>query len=724
MSYTANLIKSPHEISFSGNAITFSFAISPYSSIEQSMDIRLNVRVLVEQVFGSNLFTEVKAQPYLPNGNGKIDIDISSILDPYLEYFTPRLTQLNPVQAINQRKRFRIDYLLQIDNLPVGTVQQSEIFNVCKGGMSYDSFHPSLLFTQHITDNQRPLFFPIQKEYTGTKEVRFMFWMYPFTDQAPLKVVYKVYYEDNSIGTKTIDRTITLSKWGIGCVAAGYEQCKLQLIAPTKTPVRYTVEIQRSASNEVVIAPITFWIDHRSFYNTSTLLYRNSLGGIDTIRMRGQIDVEQEYSRENAVQTVPPNTYNNLNLFGEAIAVQNEEIPSYKGDTGFLRREMIDRLRDLFLSLQVIEEKDGKLIPVVLKNGKTKFFANRDTLLSLQIEWQHAYTNEYFTPSGLITLPNACPAMEELKVIQRNRRTLQIMYSIPVPYDRVEFEINNGIDVARFITTGNSGSFITDFVNPSSGAPVNITVRGRVLCNEDVDPVDAGPWLARIIQVIANSLPVAVDDLFNIASGQTGPIQLVGSVLTNDYDPDGDALEVVSQSNQTTTQGGTFSIAANGIVTYSPPNINYVGTDSFTYQVREVGGTATSTATVRISVGGAAVGIFARLVLRNSNTSSSEFVTISYGEFWIEFFADTALTVPIDVTALNLTINYDEILFTQQYDGSNDTNVTAKTINPTGTRVRIFEGNFFEQYVDQFQPSPLTTTYSFVIKPGTGYIPV
>lgn len=88
-----------------------------------------------------------------------------------------------------------------------------------------------------------------------------------------------------------------------------------------------------------------------------------------------------------------------------------------------------------------------------------------------------------------------------------------------------------------------------------------------------------------------NSLPVAVDDL----AVSTGNAVLI-DVLTNDFDPNDDALTVEIKD---APSAGTATVQAGGQILYTP-NANYAGTDTFTYKVSDGRG-GTASARVRIT---------------------------------------------------------------------------------------------------------------------------
>jgi len=80
----------------------------------------------------------------------------------------------------------------------------------------------------------------------------------------------------------------------------------------------------------------------------------------------------------------------------------------------------------------------------------------------------------------------------------------------------------------------------------------------------------------------ANKMPVGVTDVYTIDEDTP----LTGNVLTNDYDPDGNDIHVTAGTFDTTH--GKIVIQANGDFTYTP-NLNYMGTDSFEYQLCDNG---------------------------------------------------------------------------------------------------------------------------------------
>jgi VCBS repeat-containing protein len=91
-----------------------------------------------------------------------------------------------------------------------------------------------------------------------------------------------------------------------------------------------------------------------------------------------------------------------------------------------------------------------------------------------------------------------------------------------------------------------------------------------------------------------NQAPVAVNDLYLVA--MNGSLDF--NPLTNDSDPDGDAISLVSVD--TTGLNGTLIVNQDGSLSYQAPFL-YSGNDTFTYTITDGNG-GTSTATVIMCV--------------------------------------------------------------------------------------------------------------------------
>lgn len=163
--------------------------------------------------------------------------------------------------------------------------------------------------------------------------------------------------------------------------------------------------------------------------------------------------------------------------------------------------------------------------------------------------------------------------------------------------------VNNAIDVLVNDTDADGNVLTVNAVTqPVSGTVAIGTGGANVLYTPNpnsggVDPFtytisDGAATSQATVAVTVNRFPVAASDAITVAVDSTNnPV----AVLTNDRDPDGNALSIIAVSQPAR---GTTSISTGNII-YSP-SAGIFGTDPFTYTISD--GLLTSTATVTTTV--------------------------------------------------------------------------------------------------------------------------
>lgn len=748
------ILKQPYQVNFSGNPITYSFAFTPYSTPEKKLDLKMNI--IIEKEVGSytDVFTEIKSDIFFPDDNGVISLNIDTIVDAYLEFYTPRYSQTAPIKVEKQSARFRVRALTQIDGVQLGQTIVSNTIIVIKGGLAYEQNNMSAFLVRNVSLSKQPLDFNSEPIHITPLCKKYLTWLYFINVSVEQKVVYTFYFDNAPNLTHTAlvpgfakdgdiyqaDVTIksllegnTLNAYVNSAVATGMSQFTLY---------KYSVSV-KSMNDFVIIRPVFYNIDFRRHFNnrsfadsqnnsySKVLLYHNSLGGLQTLELLGEIEKQAEYSSTNAQIVPPPSGMRNSFLVRKVQSSDTLETEKFIGNTTFVSEAFLNSLRDLLLSRSVFEIKNNSFVPVVINKKNVKFYSNRDSLYSMAIEWQNAFSNTFYTPDKSIYNFTVCPALDLFSVTQISKTRLQILWAMPLPYDLIGVEVDNGATTDVITLNGNAGSQIINFTNPAVTNPVNITVRGYVICNPDVVPADKGAATVLIINAFANLAPIAVADVFSIAGGYNTPQLLPGSVLDNDYDVDGDAIEAVPVAGGVTAEGGAYSLALDGKITYTPPTSLFNGVDTFNYSIREVGNPGvTVSAGVTINVGniGLGNGFYARIAVVNHVEQTSGNSLLVTETILIRFFADPACTIPKDATGLGVILNvnnrsyrrknYAQILFD---------NTIVQTYLATGTEINIFNGLTYHRYVSfsgSITPYIVEDFRVFTLAAGAGYIPV
>ncbi len=724
------LLRQPYQVSFSGNPVAFTFIVTPYTSVEHAEDIGLNITVEVEETFNTQVFTAARQDIYLPDPNGVVEIDVQYILQAYVSQYIPALNLSTAALCEGQTRRYRLSYQLIVNGNLATQLATTGILNVIKSGMPNEEWHPKKFFTEYISNKKLFLRYGYPEEKVHADELKFLNFIYPAENPLVLKVYAEVYYHDNSLEAKDISAPFSCLQWQIMITPAGFQQLGLDtLVNDGRIPLFYDISVVDTTYTKQV-APQRFVLDYRNFYNTYNIMYAGSLGGIETLRLRGLIEASADYARTNAERVQPSNYFAAGVLQSPVATSYASESEKFTGDTGFIPQEKLDRLRDLFLSRDCLYEiRGGRLLPIAIDGKTVKLYTTTDKLYSMSIDWRNAFTNEYYAPDNLLASVSAtCPVPESFFVRQVQKSYLQVLWGLEPEYDQVQIEFPGDSGQEMTILDGNTGQQRIYFKNPKVANPADtsaITVRARTVCNSDVDPISVSAWVTVGLVPVGNYPPVAIDDNFTMLRGITTITLLDGNLLTNDYDPDGDPIECVPVNNQTTQKGGKITITRDGKPAYGAPDALFEGEDTYQYQIREVNNPAvTATGYVRITVGSPTSGsvVYARIVLRNVITTrkqatgaggSFNLADLTTGEVWIDFFADAIGTLPVDVTALALIMNY--VITTTIYNPQTTNGQTTGT----GTKTKIFQGELAAKNL----AGTLFFDYTreFKLAAGTGY---
>ena len=725
------LLRKPYEVAFSGNPVAFTFIVTPYTDVEHGQDIGLNVTVEVEEGFNTQVFTAARQDIYLPDAKGQIEIPVQHILQAYLTQYVPSLNLSTAVVCEGQTRRYRITYQL-IANKAIATQSTTtEIFTVIKSGMPYEEWHPKRFFTDYISNKNLFLRYTIAEEKVHADELKFLNWLYPSDAREPMKAIARVQYSNNSQEQKDISALFSCNKWQICITPAGFRQLGLDALGTNnRIPLSYDISVV-NAQGAIIVAPQRFVLDYRNFYNTYNIMYAGSLGGIETLRLRGQVEAHAEYQKTIVDRVTPSNYFERGILQSPSAATYATENEKFTGDTGFIPKQKMDRLRDLFLSRDCLYEvRNGKLIPIAIDAKSVKLFTTTDKLYSMSIDWRNGFTNEYYAPDNLLSAVSAtCPSPVSFFVRQIQKSYLQVLWALEPEYYQVQIQFpgNSGQEVTTL--QGNTGQEKIFFKNPRIAFPANlspITVRARTVCNSDISPASVSAWVDVSLTPVGNYAPIAIDDNFTMPRGITTLTQLDGNVLANDYDPDGDPIKCVPVNNDSTGKGGKITIAADGKVAYSAPTSVFEGEDTYYYTIQQVDDpTVTASAFVRIIVGSPTTGsvVYAKIVFRNvvsqwqivGGPPLPSTIYVTKAQVWVDFFADALGSLPVDVTSLNLTINYQTTL---KYVTPAVSTVQSHTAAATGDKKMIHQDTVSVQYgTGNF----INYNIEFKLTAGTGY---
>jgi hypothetical protein len=135
--------------------------------------------------------------------------------------------------------------------------------------------------------------------------------------------------------------------------------------------------------------------DTRVFDNEKVFFYRNSFSAYDTFRFLGKSETNLEYERAagNTIREEKDTFFN-----APARQFGSKETESCKANSGWISLTEKQCLRELLLSTEAYEQIGKELFRILVKSAKvTPFLKDGEYLYNLEIEYERAYQNSFFS---------------------------------------------------------------------------------------------------------------------------------------------------------------------------------------------------------------------------------------------------------------------------------------------------------------------------------------
>ncbi len=135
--------------------------------------------------------------------------------------------------------------------------------------------------------------------------------------------------------------------------------------------------------------------DSRVFDNEKVFFYRNSFSAYDTFRFLGKSETNLEYERV-AGSTIREEKESFFNAPDRQFS--SKETESCKANSGWISLTEKQCLRELLLSTEAYEQIGKEMFRIVVKTAKvTPFLKDGEYLYNLEIEYERAYQNSFFS---------------------------------------------------------------------------------------------------------------------------------------------------------------------------------------------------------------------------------------------------------------------------------------------------------------------------------------
>jgi hypothetical protein len=397
------VVKRPNDKCWSGNPIHYQI----YSAAaEADSTIVFEIMIMFKRNDAAD-YSEIITLPYNPvQGTAKFDLD--EVLEGLLEYETPGIPDDNeyasPTTCRKQTGKFYIKFREVTTAVPdpVWTTSESAFERfIIKGGISFQKWRGDNYWVNYFEPHKPFLTWQQSGRLASKNERMYLAW-YNYTTYADsyLKMRRTAYFSD---GTEIVtDLNCPAAPDEVILFPSGYGQLKLADIDSTKRIHYWELQMWNINLGIAISEKFRYYLDNRNDKNGVTLNYRNSLGGLDSARIRGVIVFDLDRKFESAEGIVNHNYFEGNHIDPRIKAANSTETLIYKGDIGYLNKEEQDRLRDTHFRRECWWEQEKKWLPVMILTGAQKLKASNDSLWSLPIEFCIADGGDkYYTPASV-----------------------------------------------------------------------------------------------------------------------------------------------------------------------------------------------------------------------------------------------------------------------------------------------------------------------------------
>lgn len=446
--------KRPNDRCWSGNPIHYLlYSAAAEADATNYFEIRVKFKRTDEAAY-SNIVT----LPYKPV-SGTAKVDIQDILDGLMEHELPYLPTSTSWPSPNFSNKATGLFYIEFREITTAapdpawdTTESAEECFVIKGGISFEKWRGDNYWVNYFDVVLPFLSWQESGRLHSEDELMWLSWLNLNDDivESEIKVQLTVTFTDGSEDVSELDCAVPLNN--IAYFPCGYEQLQLGDIDNTKVVHYWELQVVKVSTNptEPLSQVFRIYLDNRNDYNAVNLHYRNSLGGIDSARVRGVIEFNSQREFSQIEKIVLHDYFTGININGRVSADNSTELLVYKGDIGHLGKEEQDRLRDLHLKREVWWGKQEKWLPVMLLTSSQRLRMSTDKLFSMPLEFCIASGgNYYYTPEnvnlqdGNITTGLVCTAVIN---------TLSSSYSAGVGWT-VSWVLASGSPVKYFVST-------------------------------------------------------------------------------------------------------------------------------------------------------------------------------------------------------------------------------------------------------------------------------
>ena len=217
-----------------------------------------------------------------------------------------------------------------------------------------------------------------------TKAQNEFIYLLSIVGSAGISISVAVFFTDGTTGTISAYAPPTSSGTQVYVVPCGYTQLGIGAVNPSKTVRSYTVNFALG-SPPVGDITLDFTVMDTCPPHMRYLIFRNELGGYDTIQLHGAMQKSGAHERQRG-QYILPDNYTSLNR--EAFDYDTSSQDEYEAHTGYhlTKEEAEYYLRQLLQSENVLLHEGSTLTPVTLATKDADYTRDKFNLYGMKLK--------------------------------------------------------------------------------------------------------------------------------------------------------------------------------------------------------------------------------------------------------------------------------------------------------------------------------------------------
>ncbi len=349
------------------------------------------LQVHVEDIYQSGTFELKHEEQRVPDLAKRSLFDIHAILDQFVENNFPTFNQAAISKCTNLIKQYFVRYYERYgDTVTEQEVITGAIKNAMMGGTTFEFFNQNKdFFTDHLVPSKAFLTWQPNDKNITEEQHEFLYFPVVSAATTSIKSIVDIFYTD---GSSDLDVEIEVEagteQYEIFIIPVGFDQVVKAKASVVKITDRYTIKITNQA--DALISELrTYYLYRKPHLETKYLLYKNSIGSYETLRITGGITKGLDVTK-SVYQTVLPSDYSlNDSEFTE-FNVAGRDPQTFS--TGHMTKDELEHLREFFLSDSRFEVSGIAYLPFVLVTKRLRFFQTSNDLWVATFEILSAFS--------------------------------------------------------------------------------------------------------------------------------------------------------------------------------------------------------------------------------------------------------------------------------------------------------------------------------------------